>query len=122
MNHCDIEQYTDVLDYFVFISVYTHYCRVQITTIVNLINFYQLCLRGDFLDNRETGAQKYRDALRKNHEFCCFFGTWQRLSIVLDFWLIDLMKTRSLFHVRLGIVSSIQFSPMEVGGTLSHHF
>ena len=38
---------------------------------------YQDILRGDFLDNRETGAQKYRDALRKNHEFCCFFGTWR---------------------------------------------
>ena len=62
------------------------------------------------------------EALRKNTErIVSFFGTW-RLSILLDFWLIDLMKTRSLFHVRLEIVSSIQFSPMEVGGTFSHRF
>ena len=62
------------------------------------------------------------DALRKNNELCCFFWNMAVIEYFIGFWLIDLMKTRSLFHVRLEIVSSIQFSPMEVGGTFSHRF
>ena len=31
-------------------------------------HIWLIILRGDFLDNWETGAQKYRDALRKNND------------------------------------------------------
>ena len=37
-------------------------------------------LRGDFFKNRETRAQKYRDALRKNSKFCCFFIRHPRIK------------------------------------------
>ena len=57
----------DVISYLIWISdksgcVYTVQGRIRIRFEIRTVQF---CLRGDFFDNWETCAQKYRDALRK---------------------------------------------------------
>ncbi len=59
-------------------------------------------------------AQKYRDALRKNGKFCCFLEHGGKGVNMFKFCSIDLMKTRSMVHLRHEMVYSAYFPVLEV--------
>ena len=66
----------DVISYLIWISdksgcVYTVQGRIRIRFEIRTVQF---CLRGDFFDNWETCAQKYRDALRKTTNCVVFWN------------------------------------------------
>ena len=48
-------------------------------------------------------AQKYRDALRQNGNFCGFFEHGGKGVIMFKFCSFDLIKTRSMAHLRHGM-------------------
>ena len=91
------------------------------TSTFSLFNefFVVLCsvrLRGDFFKNRETRAQKYRDALRKNSKFC-FLEHGGKGVNMFKFCSINLINTRLMLHLRQEMMYSTYFLALEVGQT-----
>ena len=65
--------------------------------------------------NRETRAQKYRDALQKNSKFCCFLEHGSKGVNMFKFCSINLINTRLMLHLRQEMVYSTYFLALEVG-------
>jgi hypothetical protein len=59
-------------------------------------------------------AQNYRDALGKNGKFWGFFEHGGKGMNMFKFCFIDLMKTRSMVHLRHEIIYSAHFPALEV--------
>ena len=79
--------------------------------------YSQASLRGDSFKNRETRAQKYRDALRKNSKFCCFLEHGGKGVNMFKFCSINLMNIRLMLHLRQEMMYSTYFLALEVGQT-----